>query len=161
MCDNSKTDCQHTQGELFYDPNTESLGYSGGWIARMGQKRQDDDPHGDQDADGERLAACWNACVGVSTEELRLRASSVEVPEKQDWADRLASLTWFIGKHVFRFLAGIGLSLHVYALWCICVGKTKMLPETVWGIMAGSLLVTIVLMMLESIRWIINRRDRT
>jgi hypothetical protein len=61
---------QHTQGELFYDSNTESLGYSGGWIARMGQKRQGDDPHGDQDADGERLAACWNACVGVSTETL-------------------------------------------------------------------------------------------
>jgi hypothetical protein len=93
---------------------------------------------------------------------MRIAQQKVEAGiEKQDLADRIAGLTWFIGKHVLRSLAIIGLALHMYALWCVCAGRTETLPEIVWGLIVGSLLVTIVLMMIESIRWIINRRDRT
>jgi len=58
---------KHTKGRLFYSQGHKCLGYSGGWVARIDHKRQGDDPHGDTDADGDRLAAAWNACRGVPT----------------------------------------------------------------------------------------------
>ena len=47
----------HTQGEWFYDPQTESIGSEAGWIARVEHTPKGDGEFGNPDDDGYLFAA--------------------------------------------------------------------------------------------------------
>lgn len=61
----------HTQGKLSVDAHKNIVAEGGGLVAFPGIAAGFD-----QEANARRLVACWNACEGISTEELESERSS-------------------------------------------------------------------------------------